>query len=353
MKKDHDNRQSESAIVVNLATVQEEETAWLWKDRIPMGSVTLLIGDPGLGKSLVSLDIASRLTRGECFPGDDTAVTPGGVVLLGSEDNLSRTVVKRLKAANADMSRINQLAGIRIDNADPPRKRFIDVVHDTERIKETIQQTPDCRLLIVDPISGFLGKTDSHKNADVRAALAPLADLAEGCNVAIFAINHLAKKNEGPAMHRSMGSVGFMAMARAAWGVTADPEDRGRRLFVGVKNNLGPPGTSLAFRVREINEVPFVEWETNPVNISADEAFSHCYSVGANTARDDAKSFLTETLTGGAMPSAEIVEAAKEYGIAEKTLRRAFKAIGGKSRKDGMEGGWIWSLDPEDGQASE
>ena len=53
-----------SPIVVKLADVQPEEVTWFWPGRIPMGKLTVIAGDPGLGKSFLTIDFASRCSTG-------------------------------------------------------------------------------------------------------------------------------------------------------------------------------------------------------------------------------------------------------------------------------------------------
>ena len=63
-------------------------------------------------------------------------------------------------------------------DSDGEYRRGIDLTRDLEHVEAAIRATPDCRLVIIDPISAYLGNSDSHKNADIRGLLAPVADLA-------------------------------------------------------------------------------------------------------------------------------------------------------------------------------
>ena len=90
---------------------------WLWPGRIPLGKLTLLIGDPGLGKSLLTNDVASRVTRGTLFP-DGAACEVGSVILLSAEDDAADTIRPRLDAAGADVSRAHVLEAVRVQLTD-------------------------------------------------------------------------------------------------------------------------------------------------------------------------------------------------------------------------------------------
>ncbi len=124
-----------------------------------------------------------------------------------------------------------------------------------------------------------MGDTDSHKNAEVRALLARLAELATRCNVALLAVTHLNKASTLPALYRAMGSLAFVAAARAVWAVVKDKDDPlgRRRLFLPLKNNLGDDQSGLAYTLTAqfSDETPIVAWESEPVTIKAEDAMAH------------------------------------------------------------------------------
>src|SRR5439155_18059309 len=107
----------------------------------------------------------------------------------------------------------------------------------------------DVRLVVIDPVSAYLGDTDSHKNAEVRGMLAPLTTLAGSHSAAIILVSHLTKSQSANALMRVQGSIAFAALCRAVWGVTADKDNRQRRLFMPLKNNLGQDKTGLAYAI--------------------------------------------------------------------------------------------------------
>ncbi len=99
----------------------------------------------------------------------------------------------------------------------------------------------------MDPISAFMGESDTHRNSEVRAILGPLSKMAERRGIAVVGINHLTK-GEAKAINRILGSIAFVAAARAVWLVGTDPDDEDNRLFLPVKNNLAQ-STGLAFTI--------------------------------------------------------------------------------------------------------
>ncbi len=107
-----------------LSDVQAEKVDWLWDRRVPLGKLTILEGDPDKGKSLITLDLAARLTTGRRLPGDQDdhheqgehdehlEHLTGGVVILSAEDGLADTIKPRLLAAGADTSRVLALTTV-------------------------------------------------------------------------------------------------------------------------------------------------------------------------------------------------------------------------------------------------
>jgi archaellum biogenesis ATPase FlaH len=343
-----------SPVVVKLADVTPEPITWLWPGRVASGKLTLLAGDPGLGKSLVSLDIAARVSTGNCWP--DCAARParGGVVLLSAEDDPADTIRPRLDAAGADVSRVNLIQAVEWFDGDAGQRvtRSFSLERDAAALEEAIDQTPDCRLVIIDPISAYLGGTDSHKNADIRGLLTPLSQLAQRRRVAVLAVTHL-NKSAGPAMYRSMGSLAFVAAARAVWAVVKDQEDSSKRLMLPIKNNLAADTSGLSYQVVVPNGVPCLAWSDQPVTITVDDALA----AGRNddprdSDRREAKAWLRNTLSGGPVPVKEIEHQAREEGLSWATIRRAKSDLGIKIIREGFGRGsvskWAMPSDPPD-----
>lgn len=342
-----DSSDGPHAILQNLDSVTREVLDWLWPGRIPLGKLTLLAGDPGLGKSFVTLDIAARVSRGDAWPDQPLFKQPvGGVILLNCEDDLADTIAPRLDKAGADDKQILAIEGVQ--SADKRRHFSLDV--DVPRLEEVLAQRTDTRLVVIDPVAGYCGKVDSHNNTEVRGMLAPLADLARRHRVAIVSVTHLSKSAGTKAVYRAMGSLAFAAAARAVWAIVKDINDPLRRLFLPAKFNLAHEPSGLAYRIEEGR----VAWETDPVSMHADDAFeaeleSHSEKGGRGGDRREACAWLRSQLANGPLASNEIIADAKEQGISERTLRRAFKEISCRAKK-GVDGFWHWELDSLLGQ---
>lgn len=329
-------------VVIRLADVTPEPVRWLWPGRIPRGKLALIIGDPDKGKSCVTLDGAARVSTGEPWP-DGTPAPSGAVVLLTAEDGLADTVRPRLDAMGGDPARVHVLKAIRTGD----RERGVDLSLDLPHLEAALKVT-GAILVVIDPVSAYLGKTESYKDAEVRGLLAPLAALAERTGVAVIGIMHLTKDQQRQALYRAQGSISFVAAARAVFAVAEDRENPERRLFLPVKLNIArkPPG--LAFRLVEAGHAVRVEWEAGAVDVDIETALAGPEPSAERSERDEAKDFLREVLADGPVAATEVKRQAKAAGIAERTLFRARAELGVKPEKTGFREGWMWSLPPKD-----
>jgi hypothetical protein len=244
-----------------LAEVEPEHVSWLWPGRIPVGKITMLDGDPGNGKSTISLDIAARVSRG--LPMPDGAASdlegPGNVLLLGVEDGLGDTIRPRLDAAGADVNRITAVtSAVDLEGVDCP----FTIPHDIDMLGSEIE-TNAIRLVIVDPLVSFLSEeTNSYNDHHIRRALSPVAQLAERTGASFLIIRHLTKAQGGNALYRGGGSIGITAIARSAMVVGVDPENEDQRVLAMTKSNLSARVSSLAYRLESAaNGSVAIDWQ--------------------------------------------------------------------------------------------
>ena len=319
---------------------------WLWPGRIAIGKLTLIAGDPGLGKSMVSVALAAHVSNGSAWPVDKADCPVGEVLMLSAEDDPGDTIRPRLDAAGAKVCRVRNIGLIDdLDKDGMPYKRGFDMSCDLPLLDDLLLTVPDCRLVIIDPISAYLGNTDSHNNANVRGLLTPIGELATRHNVAIVAVTHLNKGGGGNAMYRATGSLAFVAAARASYLVTKDEDDPARRLFLPMKNNLGDDQHGFAYHI-EVGEngAPFIVWEPDAVEVSADEALS--IRDDYQPERDEAKKWLLEELGHGTTQVADLQQQAKLAGHSWRTVQRAKSELKVTARRSGFgkSGTWSWHL---------
>jgi hypothetical protein len=241
---------SSRAVLTRLSTVPPETVTWLWPGRVARGKLNFLIGDPGLGKSWITLDVIARYTTGRPMPDGEGGGPPGSVILASAEDGAGDTIVPRLSVLGADLSSVYHVNTV----TDGRTERGLQL-SDIPELENAITET-GAGLLVVDPVSAYMGHSDSHRDAEVRGLLAPLAQLADRHRVTVLGVMHLSKNSQRAAIHRASGSVAFTAAARVVCAVAQDPDNEQRRFLGSVKNNLSRPAPTLAFSFPQGRLVP-------------------------------------------------------------------------------------------------
>jgi hypothetical protein len=329
-----------------LSEIVPERVDWLWPGRIPKGKLTICEGDPGEGKSAMTTDFAARVSVGSAWP-DGTECEAGGVVLCSAEDGEADTIRPRLDAAGGDASKVLTLATI----PDGASERLLSIPEDLGIIRRGIDRV-QAALVVIDPLSAFLsGNVNSHRDQDVRRALAPLAKLAEETGAAVIVVRHLNQSKGGNPLYRGQGSIGIVGAARSALLVAKHPEDEQRRVLASLKSNLAKPAPSLTFALLESdNGAVRVEWKGETPHTAA-ALLAAPTDPEERSALDEAAEFLRDTLRGGPVWSMQVKNEAREADISEITLKRAKDALGVRSQKEG-DGSWSWTL-PEKSRVSQ
>ncbi|MBX3278832.1 MAG: AAA family ATPase [Acidobacteria bacterium] len=319
-----------------LAEVEPEQVEWLWHPYIPFGKLTILEGDPGLGKSWMTCAIATAVAKGEGLP-EMSPIEPRNVVLLSAEDGLGDTVRPRLDLLGADLHRI-----FAVDGA----LTFDEI--GCLMLEEVIAEH-QAQLVIIDPIVAYIGaEVDLHRANETRAVMARLARIAERNGCAILSLRHLTKGTGGKAIYRGYGSIDITAAARSVLLVGADPDDESRRAVVQTKSNLAPKGPAIGYR---LNAEGFF-W-TGESDLTADRILnSYAREMGGSSG--DAISFLRDSLAEGERAAREVMREARDLGITEKMLRLAREKLGikpvkrggyfGNESKGHNNSGWFWKL---------
>lgn len=330
-----------------LADIDAKPVRWLWPKRIALGKLNLLAGHPGRGKSTLTLYIAALVSNGGRWP-DASRCPIGNVLFITCEDDPADTLVPRLQAIGANLSRCHLLEAVHDENG---KERPFNLKTDVSRVEELARDKSALSLIVIDPISAYLNGIDSHNVAEVRGALVPLQQLAERLGAAVIMVSHFNKGTpDGSAMSRVSGSGAFVAVCRSAWVVERDPNcpDGDRRIFAPMKNNIGDDRTGFAFVVEQCDlgddiEASRVRFASGSVLISADELVRGQTSTHVKqSAKSRASDFLSELLAGGPMPEAEVERAAKTAGHKIRTIQRAKADLKVQSRK--RDSAWWWEL---------
>jgi putative DNA primase/helicase len=324
--------------------------------RFARGKFGLIAGLPDMGKGQIAAFIAAAVTAGVELPCDEGSAPQGNVIWFNAEDGARDTVLPRLVAAGADLKRIIFVNGARVGGVE----KMFSLVTDLQLLRAKIEEIGNVVLVIIDPVSAYLGvgKVDGRSATDVRGVLSPLKDMAEELHVAVIGIAHFNKKDDiKSALLRVSDSIAYVAAARHVYAVLDDPEDKNSKLFVKAKNNLARDtkalrygmGVKIVGRDQKLGvdiDAPYIVWHPQHVEITANEAMA---AAGGHTAKREAKEFLLERLEAGPVRADDIIDEAKQNGIAKNTLYRAKKELGVRSRKEPgkTSGGWLWELPPK------
>lgn len=309
--------------------------------RIPASALTIIGGDPDVGKSQFTCLIAGQLSRGELGDGH-----PAATLFVAGEDDPS-TIRARVAAVGGDVSLVRIVRAEKSEGFVLP-----DDVVELERLVAEY----GVKCVVIDPVTAHLSSSvNSHRDAEVRSALLPLMDLAHRHSCAVIAVMHLNKSSGGPSLYRLSGSVAFSGAPRSVLLFTRDPDDPGgsagpRRALAHDKCNIAPKAPTLLYGIQSI-VIPASgdddEVETSRLELigettrRANELLA--FEGEERSALDEAEEFLLAELSGGLKQKAEIVKAARREGIADRTLRRARERLGVKITRSGFPSRTYWS----------
>lgn len=243
-------------LIESFATMKARPVRWLVPERIPLGKVTLIGGRGGDGKSTAMRHLAARIVTDR--PAFGLVYDPpvsGRVLIIAAEDDPADTILPHLLAEDADVSKIDILKGVKIGDSETG---FCLGIGHVEALRAKLLADPSIRLIIIDPIASYVGRTkgiDDHRASELRLILDPLNQLANDTGVAIILIAHL-NKSSGAAVDRVAGSAAYRDAVRCAYLVCPDPDDDGRRFLMPIKENLpGFDRTAIPFALESLTPI--------------------------------------------------------------------------------------------------
>lgn len=322
--------------IIPFSEIPEERLQFLWYPYICLGTLGLLDGDPGDGKSQLCVWLCARLSRGDKLPNGDR-FEPANCFLFNFEDLPGAVIKKRLEANGADLSRV--FIQSRQFQLTAEMVEWMDC--------EIAEKQP--RLVILDPIQAFMSGVDGNSNIDVREFMSRLGEIAMKRKCAIICVRHFGKGAQDKAMKKGLGSTDFVGISRNQFGLAR--RDDGIRGFIvfHMKTNF-EGGDSMLFTMGDANgregEQPKISFDKF-TKVTADEFFSgEASSRGPDQdEREVAKEYLLEALASGPKAAAELKSQGEARAISASTLDRARKELGIITTKKGKI--WFWSLPPE------
>jgi len=278
---------------------------WLWEGAFAKGKVSIVAGDPGLGKSQLTLSIAAIVSSGGIWPASENSMSKSDVIILAAEDYPEDTIGPRLQAAGADLSMCIYIDSV-IESANSTIRSF-NIKKDIHYLAKIIEQLRNhsiaISLVIIDSITAYLGD-NSHDNSEVRRILSPLSDFAIKFQVAIVCISHLNKNENSAALLRISGSVAFVATARSAFLVLRDNKDKERLSFIPFKNNLARDQTGFSFKIEPIQldggiHTSRMDWDDETVSKTVSEVRGGNQNMTKKSAETGAIEYLQDILANG------------------------------------------------------
>jgi putative DNA primase/helicase len=340
-------------ITICAADIKPERIFWLWKGWLALGKLHLIAGVPEAGKTTIALAYAAIQSSGGTWP-DGTHAIPGTVLIWTSEDDPADTLVPRLIRMGANLRHIHFIKQTKQPDGNP---RPFNPSTDIAALAARARAIGNVAMLIIDPIVAVMpGNRDSHKGAETRNGLQPLLDFTETVNCVTIGIAHLTKGTAGQdPLERVNGSGAFGQLPRLVMFAAkndAEGDGQSERIMVRVKSNIGPSGGGFGYHIdaAPLIENPDIEatrivWES-PLEGTAREllAAAEPDQKGTVPKLEKATRFLQNYLATSEKPQKDVQAAALAEGISGKTLWRASKEANVAKRKEGLGGGWFWSL---------
>lgn len=336
-------------VVTSMDTVTPSKMEFLWKGRFPLGTLSMLVGPPGVGKSKLARYIAARVSVGGSWP-DGSPCAQGHAILLGDEDGLGDVVAPELLGFSADRAYVKHLA-----MSDGEDATAFSLQHDLKHLDKLIGDT-GARFFALDPVSDFTDGTPLGKEEHVRPLLKKLAKLAGHHKAAALGLLHLNKDEEKAAINRILGAAGFTGVARAVYLVEYHPADlqlpmvQRRRVLATVKVNGFPAPESLSFLLMPTGQY---KWESCPDIPDADALLTgkrgfYEQAVKAKDDDPDVDVFLRDLLNPLPMEAKKVFSKGLEAGFTRSQLNTAKQRLKIKSEKvtGQKDGGWVWKLPP-------
>ena len=348
---EYDVTRVELGNVIALDEIEEQPLVWLWRGYIPRGKITILDGDPGLCKSTLLLDLLARRSSGRELPGEASpAASSEECLIVSGEDDFADTIIPRLRAAGANLSRIKALA-LRKDKEG--RMIPFSVPEDMTRLENALGES-EATFVVIDPITAFLSeRIQSHNDASVRKAMTPLAEVAQKSGAALVLVRHLNKDTSvTKALYRGGGSIAFSGSARSVLLAAEKPEGDGVMVLAQTKSNLARRGQARSMEWRVVSwdkdpEIACIKW-LGPSELSADDLLRRRDARTDDYAQREAVAFLQTALKDGPRESKAVSGEAHQLGITPTTLKRARAKAGVHTyrarRKDGTTKAWFLHL---------
>lgn len=335
--------EDEAALWGTLDEFDDEEINWFWQNRIPVGAITMFQGDPGIGKSTITMAIAAAASMGGVLP-EAERIHPCHVVLVATEDDPSKVIKPRLRDMGADLKQISVLGTDRKKADGTP---IFEGVVTVEMIFNRIA-AKNAKLLIIDPLIESLAALgiDVNKSEQVRPFMARLRNMADANDCAVVIVHHNNKNSGGKALYRAVGSIDIPASCRSVFSVGSDPENPGHKVMAHVKSNWAAMQPSLAYSI----DNGVFGW-LGESQLTAEDISQPPAPKAEREKSTGCREWLKSQLSEGPVNSEIIHGLAGECGYSRRKVFAAKDELGVAARRKGgagEKGYWVWCLPGQD-----
>ena len=315
-----------------LSEVVPEDVAWLWPQWIPRGTLTFMVGEPGVGKSSISWDLLARLTSGARWP-DGSTSAPGRGLIVSGEDHLANRIVPQLKHYGADMSRLDSIDA----NGATAGGRALRLDRDCGLLEAHVRDS-GTDFVVIDPLDAFLGDVNPNYGSEIRTITSGLAGMAARTGAAVIVLHHFNKAEKGSLVNRVAGSIDIVGAARTVLYVVEDPSDARRRAMFVSKSNLGQNSRAILYQ-QDIEGR--LLWSPAPDDFD----WRKSMSARKDGVVEEAEAFLKVLMqeNDGEVRSSLALDQAKDAGISKHALDKAKASLGIRSGKRGGANGY-WAF---------
>lgn len=329
---------------------------YYWEPWLPIGQLVHFSGGQGQGKTPVLLDLAARMTRGAAWPDETAGSAPKSVLLLNMEDDISAVTIPRFELAGGDLDRLHIVEAMELTPVDDPEamtlERGLALDKDISELTNNAEEIEDLGLIIIDPITNYLGEAKMNDEAEVRNVLTPLAMMAGKLGVLVATVGHFNRREKGTdPLQRVMGAAAFTGVARGAVMFGPDPEAESTHCHIMTLAR----GATEHGGLRYHTEVQEMEWDgdrSKVVKVVWDgKAEVHADDATDSTSREnksrlkEAATLIKDLLSTGRRPANECLALMLQHGFDPKVVSpsRVLRRAGGRARKEGRS--WWWQLE--------
>lgn len=326
-----------------ISTVERRDWKFLWPGRLAYGTVTILDGRTGLGKSSLAAAICASLAGGPRLPGQK-GEQGGASLWCSGEEDYARAVRPRLEAARANL----HLVGFLTDTGGEGGRVSLKLPGGAGKLAVVLRER-HVRFCVLDPLASHVDMGVSMSDEQqARAVMEALASAAEYAECAILCIRHPRKSTQGPVQDHGSGSHAILATARSGLAVHEHPDKAGWRVLSQTKPVYGPLAPSLAFSIAKRAGSARIVWH-GQCEYTADQLGEFAGDRGERDERVDARELLAGRIGTEWVRAKEIMKEATEAGIGERRLRAAKAELAVRSRRVSAAGSSWWEWGPPAG----